>query len=275
MFPRLTTAFVTIAFAAALYGVSPPPDTGPPGGPRPHPSRHPAPTPTPCNTAPNTPPINTPPINGPTPYPGLESDFTPPPAGDPNSAPQADFNDPAVQQLYNQGMQMMPPSPNPSSTPCLPDVNNPLLPRILAAAESFANHSTAVPGTQCNDGKPGDGPGNCACGYAMEQVIKIATGVDLGTAYWDVDTWRSAATSGRFGGSFVTDDTAHPGAIIMWGAPGAEAQHIGVCMTAGCTQTLSNSSSYREFSPQPPQPDSISLNGTYSQWVIWEPEHIP
>lgn len=214
--------------------------------------------------------------------PGLANGFTPPPAADPNSAPQADINDPAVQQLYNQGMQMMGPSPNPSSTPCLPDARqqgSELLDRIWAAANGYRGTLTG--------NLPGNGSESCAA--AMQVVLERAGLSVPGDLTALMDSWRAAALSGEYGGSVIGPGQqmlAHRGAIIIW--PETEDPvygHIGVCANDGCTMTWSNHSgdggSTSAFAYDPVTHQYIN-GGTeipppmaYTTFLIWEPANIP
>lgn len=231
------------------------------------PTPAPQPTPTPCYGAvlnaplPTMPPVNT---TMPSDVPGV--------------------NDPAVQQAIaegnsdakNQGYSVPDPNatgtPHPSTSPqpcpsLMPPAGD-LLERIWAAASSFRGQSTAWPGTSCS----GHGDGWCACAAAVQHVVYLATGKTIGD--YAVDDWRNLAFSGVYGGRIVPASLAHRGAIIIWPASelneGTNA-HIGICAVDGCSVTWSNSSSKQAFAPYDA---SISFNGDFATWLIWEPSNI-
>lgn len=229
-----------------------------------NPTASPAPTPTPCYGAV---------LNSPLPsLPPADMSGTMPP-----DAPSV--NDPNVQQAINQGNQLAQqqgydttetPQPNTTPHPCpslMPTAGD-LLERIWAAASSYRGQSTAIPGTSCS----GHGDGWCACAAAVQHVVYLATGKTIGD--YAVDDWRNLAFSGQYGGGIVPAALAHRGAIIIWPSSSLNEgnnAHIGICATDQCTVTWSNSSSQAKFAPYDA---SISFNGAFSSWLIWEPSNI-
>jgi len=143
--------------------------------------------------------------------------------------------------------------------------------KILAAAEASRYMSTAWPGTACS----GEALGTCACGAAMTVVFLRATGVQLSTAYYDVDTWRALANSDVYGGTQEPAMLAPAGSIIIWGYPGANEQHIGVCIVFGCSETLSNSSQDAEFAPQIGDITFFDTFPISAEQNAWTPNHVP
>lgn len=81
--------------------------------------------------------------------------------------------------------------------------------------------------------------GTQACAWSVDHVLAKA-GIQPMRSDW-VPTWSDKFRAGR--GSQVKPSEAQPGDIII-----SKAQaHIGICMTNGCTQVLSNSSSRGSF----------------------------
>jgi hypothetical protein len=109
---------------------------------------------------------------------------------------------------------------------------------IYAAAQAFEGTST------CN--VPGTDNGQNACMWAVNQVIYHATGqyVAGGTNY--VPTAVAAFDAG--GAVRIGQSSTVPGDIVVVTSANGADMHIGICMTYGCTDVLSNSSSRCNFS---------------------------
>jgi len=195
----------------------------------------------------------------------------PPAGGAPIGPPQSTYNPPPG--MPNPQVTMPAPEPMPSSSPCASAGG--LLQAIYAAALNFRFQSTAWSNTECGDGG-NDHLGNCACAAAVQRVIFNATGVVTGS--YSVETWLAYAQNGSpYGGAIVPDQLAVPGDIIFWwNTPGFvpnNVDHIGICASDQCTQTLSNSSSASEFAPFVGNIDNTGAEFPYH--LIWEPAHIP
>lgn len=124
------------------------------------------------------------------------------------------------------------PSSTSSSTPPGPTTGVGVSGNVAATAEQMLGFNTA--------GGPGDG--NVACAWAVNQVLGAA-----GIPPLDGDSVRSmegALTSGR--GTLVDQSSAKPGDIVIV-TDGSRA-HTGICLNAGCTRVVSNSSSRKSFS---------------------------
>jgi hypothetical protein len=73
-------------------------------------------------------------------------------------------------------------------------------------------------------------------------------------------------------GGIVPAALSHKGDIIIWYDDPGEGEHIGFCAVNGCGQTYSNSTSMRTFAPVT---HSISFDGYFKGYFIWEPDRIP
>jgi hypothetical protein len=165
------------------------------------------------------------------------------------------------------------PSSSPGTCPSLQPPTGNLLQRIYQAAFNYRGTST--------DHLAGDGYNSCAA--SLQQIVKNATGATIGDAA--VATWQAMALSGQYGGTVLSpaqSASAKPGAIIIW-----VGHHVGVCAAAGCTTTWSNHSDHGSGSECPNGgsffaacgPNGPIINGGInaggSDYIIWEPQHIP
>jgi len=103
--------------------------------------------------------------------------------------------------------------------------------RIYSAAMSYKGTSTA----NFEHG------GRVACAFAVNNVMTKAGLQKIGSNPNYVPSVESALLSGR--GTQITASQAVPGDIAI--APGQA--HVGICITNGCTQIISNSSSRQAF----------------------------
>jgi hypothetical protein len=92
------------------------------------------------------------------------------------------------------------------------------------------------------DTSAGPDGGNLACAWAVNKVLKKATGKTIGDNTDFVPSVETALQSGE--GIQVGRSKAVAGDIVIAGNQG----HIGICQNAGCTRVLSNSSSRAKFS---------------------------
>lgn len=165
--------------------------------------------------------------------------------------------------------------PLPSSNPCTV-YSGDLLQRIWTAANSFIGTPTG--------NLPGGGVTSCAA--AMQVIVKNATGALIADA--GVDTWRSIALSGQYGGMVLTPATvseAKAGAIVIVPETVSSEGHIGVCATDGCGSTWSNHSDsgtcsgFAADSCSYPTTHHVIVGDTSmgyeTPYLIWEPSHIP
>ena len=81
--------------------------------------------------------------------------------------------------------------------------------------------------------------------WAVNNVLTEAGYAPLGNDTLAVRVGKADLDNGR--GKKVNIADAQPGDIVLVDAGGSR-QHIGFCMTDGCTRTISNSSSKGEFS---------------------------
>lgn len=102
--------------------------------------------------------------------------------------------------------------------------------RICQAANAYRGTST----------KAGPDGGNKACAWAVNNVLTNANVRTIGTS--NVAQMESLLRTGR--GTLVTQKSAVCGDIVIE----AGDSHVGVCLNAGCTQVISNSSSKAMFS---------------------------
>lgn len=132
----------------------------------------------------------------------------------------------------------------PSQWTPLPETSIPLAPitptpvdplalnaKILEAARKFQGCSTA-------EGPDG---GNQACGWSLHQVLTNAGIAPIGTNPNYVPAIAEALEGGR--GQLVTPANAKAGDLVVASGQG----HIGIALTDGCTEVLSNSSSNASF----------------------------
>lgn len=143
-------------------------------------------------------------------------------------------------QQARPGTYSLPVSTSTSSTGPVPVSE--ISARVLnAASVAFGTMSTA-------SHQPGGG--TLACAWAVNQILNNA---GIASVNGDsVVSMRGVLDSGR--GTAVSRDNAMPGDLVL--VTGAQtsssnnANHVGICMTRGCTQVYSNSSSRRSFSWQ-------------------------
>lgn len=102
--------------------------------------------------------------------------------------------------------------------------------RICSAAASYRGHSTSA----------GPGNGRLACAWAVNNILTNANISNIGST--NVAGMESALRGGR--GTAVSASSAVCGDIIIE----AGDDHVGVCLNAGCSQVISNSSSHATFS---------------------------
>lgn len=124
------------------------------------------------------------------------------------------------------------PTPTATSTPSGPTTGAGVSGNIAATAEQMFGFNTA--------GGPGDG--SVACAWAVNKVLAAANIAPLDGD--SVRSMESALTSGR--GTRVDQSSAKPGDIVIV-TDGSRA-HTGICLNAGCTRVVSNSSSNKSFS---------------------------
>lgn len=105
--------------------------------------------------------------------------------------------------------------------------------KIATAANSFRGTSTNVPGT--NNGRS-------ACAYAVNEVLKLAGLSPMGGL--SVVNMESALIGGR--GKQIPITQAVPGDLVI--VTSGSGNHVGVCISNGCSSALSNSSSNAAFS---------------------------
>jgi hypothetical protein len=105
--------------------------------------------------------------------------------------------------------------------------------RICAAASAYRGTSTRnAPGTQ---------NGKLACAWAVNEVLQRASIKPIGNS--SVRVMESALQGGR--GMRVAQGSARCGDIVL--ITESRGSHVGICMNAGCTSVISNSSSNRSF----------------------------
>lgn len=105
--------------------------------------------------------------------------------------------------------------------------------RIFSAANSYRGASTRnVPFTD---------NGRKACAYAVNEVLKMAGLSPIGNL--SVVVMEGELRKGR--GVHIPTNKGGPGDIVIVTGAG---NHVGICMSTGCTQVLSNSSSNASFS---------------------------
>jgi len=102
--------------------------------------------------------------------------------------------------------------------------------RICSAASAYQGASTAA----------GPAGGNLACAWAVNNVVRAAGYSSIGGN--NVQGMENALRGGR--GTQVSQAQAACGDIVIE----AGDSHVGICMNAGCTQVISNSSSKAKFS---------------------------
>lgn len=269
---RLLQAFVCLGvLLLAGAAVAPPGDVGR----RPFPRRSPGPQPSisPCPAYVSEHDLENVPTTGvysdagmPTMPPWLAhfNDQTPPPQNIPPASESQVAADQATGQQALANQNYGTPSPYaacPSDAPVAP-ANGTLLQKLWTAAAAFRGTDTCWAGTDC---------GQEACAASVQAIVRNATGVTISD--YSVDDWRRLAMSSPYGGSIVTPDHASAGAIIIWpDQVDPVLGHMGFCANDGCTQTWSNSSSKHTFAPRT---WGLYFDGTYSNYLIWEPAHIP
>lgn len=194
----------------------------------------------------------------------------------PGSVTPLNPNDPVVQQMINEGMHDAATMPG-LNAPCagMP-IGGGIAQRLYAMGTRLRGMNTAWPGTECSGGNyAGNGPGNCACGAALGYVVAMALGNASfrSTGYYDVDYWRAMMAQQHIAGGYVPASLAAPGDIIVWGTPGTNHQHIGLCASPGCFTTMSNSSSHRQWAPVL---ESFTDGGSYAGFptIVYHPTAI-
>ncbi len=110
------------------------------------------------------------------------------------------------------------------------DPNAPTTGKIDTAADAYLNTSTAA----------GPNNGRKACAWAVNNVLANA-----GIAKIDGNSVASMENTLKEGrGTLISQSTAQAGDIVIEAGRG----HVGICMDAGCTRVVSNSSSNQSFS---------------------------
>lgn len=104
--------------------------------------------------------------------------------------------------------------------------------RIATAANAFKGTSTNVPGT--NNGRS-------ACAYAVNEVLKRAGLSPMGGL--SVTAMEAALNGGRGQQIPIAQSVAGDLLIVTSGS----GNHVGVCISSGCSSVLSNSSSQAAF----------------------------
>lgn len=105
--------------------------------------------------------------------------------------------------------------------------------KICAAAIAYEGTSTRnAPGTQ---------GGKLACAWAVNEVFKDAGLRPIGNSA--VRNMESAMQAGR--GFRMAQNSARCGDVVI--LTESRGSHVGICLNAGCTSVLSNSSSRRSF----------------------------
>jgi hypothetical protein len=105
--------------------------------------------------------------------------------------------------------------------------------RIFSAATSYRGTSTRnVPQTE---------GGRKACAYAVNEVLKMAGVAPMGGL--SVVNMEAELRKGR--GAHIPTSKAVPGDLVIVTGAG---NHVGICLSAGCTEVISNSSSNASFS---------------------------
>jgi len=102
---------------------------------------------------------------------------------------------------------------------------------VCSAANAYRGTSTA--------NAPGTNGGRSACAYAVSQVVQKA---GYGSFSSNVATLEGQLTGGR--GTAESQSAAVCGDIVVQ----AGDHHVGICLNAGCTSVISNSSSNASFS---------------------------
>lgn len=102
--------------------------------------------------------------------------------------------------------------------------------RVCSAANAYRGSSTVA----------GPDGGNKACAWAVNNVLTQGGVRSIGTS--NVAQMESLLKQGR--GSLIAQASATCGDIVIE----AGQSHVGICLNAGCTQVISNSSSKKTFS---------------------------
>ena len=127
--------------------------------------------------------------------------------------------------LFNRGITTIPGTVEPPVT-----VSGSIQARICAAASAYRGTSTSA----------GPSDGVLACAWAVNNVLRNAS---VGTLDGDsVRAMEGAIRTGR--GMGIEQNSAVCGDIVM---VTGQKNHVGICMNAGCSQVLSNSSSRKAF----------------------------
>lgn len=106
-----------------------------------------------------------------------------------------------------------------------------VLVNISSAASAYIGASTA--------NAPGTNNGRLACAWAVNQVLTNAGIAPIDGS--SVQSMENTLQGGR--GTLIDQSTALPGDIVIQ----AGDSHVGICLNAGCTQVISNSSSNASF----------------------------
>lgn len=106
-----------------------------------------------------------------------------------------------------------------------------VLVNINSAANAYIGASTA--------NAPGTNNGRLACAWAVNQVLTNAGIAPIDGS--SVQSMENTLQGGR--GTLIDQSTALPGDIVIQ----AGDSHVGICLNAGCTQVISNSSSNASF----------------------------
>lgn len=119
--------------------------------------------------------------------------------------------------------------PTSPSTPTGTPPSGPMQSRICQAANAYKGTSTVA----------GPSNGRLACAWAVNNVLNYAGVRPIGTS--NVAQMESLLKGGR--GTLTAQKAAGCGDIVIE----AGKSHVGICLNAGCTQVLSNSSSRASF----------------------------
>jgi len=115
-------------------------------------------------------------------------------------------------------------------------------PANVPAGEIGAKIYQAALASRGASSRQGPGGGNIACAWVINTIVLPKAGVkQIGSSPAAVASVESALKGGR--GQLVSRANGQPGDICIMGD-----RHIGICLTAGCKQVLSNSSSKAKFS---------------------------